>query len=104
MRSRLAWSGSMFPIPVPLLFYSFGGWKDSIFGDHDIYGPDGSGSTRRRRRSSAGGRTRSTEVSTSAFLFPNRSGKIDLPRVATRRRTAPMTTRAMPAIAAPLSR
>lgn len=28
------------PIPVPLAFYSFGGWKDSIFGDHDIYGPD----------------------------------------------------------------
>jgi malonate-semialdehyde dehydrogenase (acetylating)/methylmalonate-semialdehyde dehydrogenase len=29
------------PIPVPLGFYSFGGWKDSIFGDHSIYGPDG---------------------------------------------------------------
>lgn len=28
------------PIPVPLAFYSFGGWKDSNFGDHDIYGPD----------------------------------------------------------------
>jgi len=29
------------PIPVPLGFYSFGGWKESNFGDHDIYGPDG---------------------------------------------------------------
>ena len=29
------------PIPVPLAFYSFGGWKDSIFGGHSIYGPDG---------------------------------------------------------------
>jgi malonate-semialdehyde dehydrogenase (acetylating)/methylmalonate-semialdehyde dehydrogenase len=29
------------PIPVPLSFYSFGGWKDSIFGSHAIYGPDG---------------------------------------------------------------
>jgi malonate-semialdehyde dehydrogenase (acetylating) / methylmalonate-semialdehyde dehydrogenase len=29
------------PIPVPLSFYSFGGWKRSIFGDHAIYGPDG---------------------------------------------------------------
>ncbi len=29
------------PIPVPLGFYSFGGWKKSIFGDHGIYGPDG---------------------------------------------------------------
>ncbi len=28
------------PIPVPLSFYSFGGWKESMFGDHDIYGPD----------------------------------------------------------------
>ncbi len=29
------------PIPVPLGFYSFGGWKDSSFGDHSIYGPEG---------------------------------------------------------------
>ena len=29
------------PIPVPLSFYSFGGWKQSIFGDHAIYGPEG---------------------------------------------------------------
>jgi malonate-semialdehyde dehydrogenase (acetylating)/methylmalonate-semialdehyde dehydrogenase len=29
------------PVPVPVGFYSFGGWKDSIFGDSPIYGPDG---------------------------------------------------------------
>jgi len=29
------------PIPVPLSHYSFGGWKDSAFGDHAIYGPEG---------------------------------------------------------------
>jgi malonate-semialdehyde dehydrogenase (acetylating)/methylmalonate-semialdehyde dehydrogenase len=29
------------PIPVPLSFYSFGGWKSSIFGSHAIYGPEG---------------------------------------------------------------
>jgi malonate-semialdehyde dehydrogenase (acetylating)/methylmalonate-semialdehyde dehydrogenase len=29
------------PIPVPLSFYSFGGWKESLFGDHAIYGPEG---------------------------------------------------------------
>ena len=29
------------PIPVPLAFYSFGGWKSSIFGSNAIYGPDG---------------------------------------------------------------
>jgi malonate-semialdehyde dehydrogenase (acetylating)/methylmalonate-semialdehyde dehydrogenase len=33
--------GVNIPIPVPLSFYSFGGWKDSIFGSHAIYGPDG---------------------------------------------------------------
>lgn len=28
------------PIPVPVAFHSFGGWKKSLFGDHDIYGPE----------------------------------------------------------------
>jgi malonate-semialdehyde dehydrogenase (acetylating)/methylmalonate-semialdehyde dehydrogenase len=29
------------PIPVPLAYYSFGGWKSSLFGDLHIYGRDG---------------------------------------------------------------
>ncbi len=29
------------PIPVPMAFYSFGGWKRSLFGDMAIYGPEG---------------------------------------------------------------
>ncbi|MFC7220116.1 CoA-acylating methylmalonate-semialdehyde dehydrogenase [Streptomyces polyrhachis] len=29
------------PIPVPVGFHSFGGWKDSLFGDHHIYGAEG---------------------------------------------------------------
>ncbi len=29
------------PIPVPLAFHSFGGWKDSSFGDHNQYGMEG---------------------------------------------------------------
>ncbi|MZE75710.1 aldehyde dehydrogenase family protein, partial [Streptomyces sp. SID5475] len=29
------------PIPVPVSSYSFGGWKDSLFGDTHAYGPDG---------------------------------------------------------------
>ena len=29
------------PIPVPLAFYSFGGWKNSLFGDLHMYGPEG---------------------------------------------------------------
>ena len=29
------------PIPVPMSFYSFGGWKSSLFGDLHVYGTDG---------------------------------------------------------------
>ncbi len=29
------------PIPVPMSFHSFGGWKQSLFGDHHIYGMEG---------------------------------------------------------------
>ena len=29
------------PIPVPMAYYSFGGWKDSLFGDNHIHGPEG---------------------------------------------------------------
>jgi malonate-semialdehyde dehydrogenase (acetylating)/methylmalonate-semialdehyde dehydrogenase len=29
------------PVPVPMAFHSFGGWKDSLFGDHHIHGPEG---------------------------------------------------------------
>jgi len=31
------------PIPVPVAYYSFGGWKDSLFGDRHMYGPEGVG-------------------------------------------------------------
>ena len=29
------------PIPVPMAFHSFGGWKTSLFGDHHMHGPEG---------------------------------------------------------------
>ena len=29
------------PIPVPMAFHSFGGWKNSLFGDHYMHGPEG---------------------------------------------------------------
>ena len=29
------------PIPVPVSYYSFGGWKGSLFGDLHMYGPEG---------------------------------------------------------------
>jgi len=33
--------GVNIPIPVPMAFHSFGGWKRSIFGDYAIHGPEG---------------------------------------------------------------
>ena len=33
--------GINIPLPVPSSFHSFGGWKNSLFGDLNIYGPDG---------------------------------------------------------------
>ena len=29
------------PIPVPMAFHSFGGWKRSLFGDHNVHGMEG---------------------------------------------------------------
>jgi malonate-semialdehyde dehydrogenase (acetylating)/methylmalonate-semialdehyde dehydrogenase len=29
------------PVPVPMAFYSFGGWKSSLFGDKHVHGPEG---------------------------------------------------------------
>ena len=34
------------PIPVPMAFYSFGGWKDSLFGDMSVHGRKACASTR----------------------------------------------------------
>ena len=31
------------PIPVPVAYYSFGGWKSSLFGDLHVYGPEAIG-------------------------------------------------------------
>lgn len=33
--------GVNIPIPVPMAFHCFGGWKDSAFGALNVYGPDG---------------------------------------------------------------
>ena len=40
-RVRIGMVGVNVPIPVPLAFHSFGGWKRSLFGDHYIHGPEG---------------------------------------------------------------
>ena len=39
-RVNVGMVGINFPIPVPLSYYAFGGWKKSAFGDLNQYGPD----------------------------------------------------------------
>ena len=40
-RVRAGMVGVNVPIPVPMAFHSFGGWKRSLFGDHHMHGPEG---------------------------------------------------------------
>ena len=39
-RIQVGMVGVNVPIPVPVAYHSFGGWKQSLFGDHHIYGPE----------------------------------------------------------------
>ena len=38
---KIGMVGVNVPIPVPMAFHSFGGWKRSLFGDHAMHGMDG---------------------------------------------------------------
>jgi malonate-semialdehyde dehydrogenase (acetylating)/methylmalonate-semialdehyde dehydrogenase len=40
-RVRIGMVGVNVPIPVPVAYHSFGGWKRSLFGDHHIHGTEG---------------------------------------------------------------
>ena len=40
-RVQVGMVGINVPIPVPMAFHSFGGWKASLFGDHHMHGPEG---------------------------------------------------------------
>ncbi len=40
-RVQVGMVGVNVPIPVPAAFHSFGGWKNSLFGDQHVYGPEG---------------------------------------------------------------
>ncbi len=39
--SKIGMVGINVPIPVPMAFHSFGGWKQSLFGDHSMHGMEG---------------------------------------------------------------
>ena len=38
---KIGMVGINVPVPVPVAYHSFGGWKRSLFGDHRIHGPEG---------------------------------------------------------------
>ena len=40
-RANIGMVGINVPIPVPVAYHSFGGWKRSLFGDHHMHGPEG---------------------------------------------------------------
>ncbi len=39
--AKIGMVGVNVPIPVPMAFHSFGGWKQSLFGDHSMHGEEG---------------------------------------------------------------
>ena len=40
-KAKIGMIGVNIPIPVPMAFHSFGGWKRSLFGDQHMHGPEG---------------------------------------------------------------
>jgi malonate-semialdehyde dehydrogenase (acetylating)/methylmalonate-semialdehyde dehydrogenase len=60
--------GINIPLPVPMAFHSFGGWKRSLFGDLSIYGPDGVRFYTRRK--TAVSRWPDTPGTHAEFSFP----------------------------------
>ena len=40
-KAKIGMVGVNIPIPVPMAFHSFGGWKRSLFGDQHMHGPEG---------------------------------------------------------------
>ena len=40
-RAKIGMIGVNVPIPVPVAYHSFGGWKRSLFGDHHMHGAEG---------------------------------------------------------------
>ena len=41
VKLKIGMIGINIPIPVPMAFHSFGGWKRSLFGDQHMHGPEG---------------------------------------------------------------
>ncbi|MEW6514606.1 MAG: CoA-acylating methylmalonate-semialdehyde dehydrogenase [Pseudomonadota bacterium] len=67
-RIQVGMVGVNVPIPVPMAFHSFGGWKRSLFGDHAVHGPDGVHFYTRLK--TATGRWPQDKESTASFIMP----------------------------------
>jgi malonate-semialdehyde dehydrogenase (acetylating)/methylmalonate-semialdehyde dehydrogenase len=61
------------PVPVPMSYYSFGGWKDSLIGDSPIHGPDGVRFYTRAKVVTSRWPRQSGHDSTTAMNFPTAS-------------------------------
>jgi malonate-semialdehyde dehydrogenase (acetylating)/methylmalonate-semialdehyde dehydrogenase len=59
------------PIPVPMAFYSFGGWKQSLFGDLHVHGVEGLKFYTRTKAVTS--RWTKSDTPTSSFNFPTHS-------------------------------
>ncbi len=77
------------PIPVPVGYYSFGGWKDSLFGDHHAHGPEGSASTPAPRPSRPAGPTRSSAPRARASTSRATPDRTRIPEEGTARSAPP---------------
>jgi len=67
-RIQVGMVGVNVPIPVPMAFHSFGGWKRSLFGDHAIHGPEGVRFYTRLK--TATGRWPQDAASVASFVMP----------------------------------
>jgi malonate-semialdehyde dehydrogenase (acetylating)/methylmalonate-semialdehyde dehydrogenase len=61
------------PIPVPMAFYSFGGWKQSLFGDLHVHGIEGIKFYTRTKAVTARWTKTEGATSPSTFVMPTHS-------------------------------
>jgi malonate-semialdehyde dehydrogenase (acetylating)/methylmalonate-semialdehyde dehydrogenase len=67
-RIEVGMVGVNVPIPVPMAFHSFGGWKRSLFGDHAVHGMEGVHFYTRLK--TATGRWPQDAASAASFVMP----------------------------------
>jgi malonate-semialdehyde dehydrogenase (acetylating) / methylmalonate-semialdehyde dehydrogenase len=70
-RVRVGMIGVNVPVPVPMAYDSFGGWKDSLFGDKHVHGPEGVAFYTRAKVVTT--RWESTGTTPASFAFPTSS-------------------------------